>query len=263
MNRLAAIPPRDGCAWVTGASSGIGRAVALALAQQGWRVAVSARGAAELASLESEAAGLTGSIHSYPLDVSDPERAAQICEAIWRDLGPIALGIFNAGVYLPVELTAGAFDRQPFATSMQVNYLGVVNCLAPVASRQMARGSGHLVIVSSVTGYGGLPRAAAYGPTKAALINLAECLKFDLDKAGVRISIVCPGFVDTPATAGNPFPMPFLMPAGLAAQRILAGIHRQDFEITFPRRFTFMLKFLNLLPYALYFPLVKRITGWR
>ena len=140
--------------------------------------------------------------------------------------------------------------------------MGVVNCLAPLVPELMARKMGHVVIVSSVTGYGGLPHAAAYGPTKAALINLAECLKFDLDRAGVQISVVCPGFVDTPATAANPFPMPFLMPSNLAAQRIIAGIQEGSFEITFPRRFTYILKFINMLPYRAYFFLVKRFTGW-
>ena len=119
-----------------------------------------------------------------------------------------------------------------------------------------------MVIVSSVTGYGGLPTSAAYGPTKAALINLAESIKFDLDRKNIRTSVVCPGFVDTPATESNPFPMPFLMPVDEAAERIINGIVTGQFEITFPRRFTYGLKLLNMLPRRLYFWLVKRATGW-
>ncbi|MDO9459871.1 MAG: SDR family NAD(P)-dependent oxidoreductase [Alphaproteobacteria bacterium] len=261
MNKFEAVIPSSGCAWVTGASSGIGRAVALALAREGWRVAVSARGKGGLFSLAQEAASLKGSIHPYSLDVTDPRQIADGYAAITGDLGPVALAVLNAGIYLPVEIT-GQFDAAPFSHSMQVNYMGTVHCLAPLLPDLMARGMGHVLIVSSVTGYGGLPRSAAYGPTKAALINLAESLKFDLDRAGVRISVACPGFVDTPATANNPFPMPFLMPADEAAQRILAGIQKGGFEITFPRRFTYVLKVLNMLPYRIYFQLVKRLTGW-
>lgn len=261
MNKFEAVNPAHGCAWVTGASSGIGKAVALALAHDGWRVAVSARGAAGLSSLAHAATGLKGSIHPYSLDVANLQQAADGYAAISRDIGPVALAVLNAGIYLPVEIT-GTLDSSPFARSMQVNYMGVVQCLAPLLPDMMARRRGQVAIVSSVTGYGGLPRAAAYGPTKAALINLAESLKFDLDRAGVQISIVCPGFVDTPATAGNPFPMPFLMPADMAARHILEGLQRGAFEITFPRRFTYILKFLNMLPYRLYFMLVKRFTGW-
>ncbi len=261
MNKFEAVNAAHGCAWVTGASSGIGRAVALALARDGWRVAVSARGLDGLVSLVKEAAGLKGSIHPYSLDVANSQEVMDGYAAIRRDLGPVALAVLNAGIYLPVEIT-GKFDTAAFARSMQVNYMGVVQCLAPLLPELLARGLGHVVIMSSVTGYGGLPRAAAYGPTKAALINLAESLKFDLDRAGVRISLVCPGFVDTPATADNPFPMPFLMSADMAALRILAGIQNGAFEITFPRRFTYMLKFLRILPYRIYFFLVKRFTGW-
>ncbi|MEQ1888271.1 MAG: SDR family NAD(P)-dependent oxidoreductase [Alphaproteobacteria bacterium] len=260
MRTVIPINPQNGCAWVTGASSGIGRAIALALAREGWRVAVSARGAEGLESLVREASGMKGSIHPYPLDVADARQVTDVYGAISQTNGPVALAILNAGIYLPVE-TAGQIDAAPFLQSMQVNYMGVVHCLVPLLPELMAHKMGHVVIVSSVTGYGGLPRAAAYGPTKAALINLAECLKFDLDRAGVQISVVCPGFVDTPATAANPFPMPFLMPSNLAALRILAGIQEGSFEITFPRRFTYALKFINMLPYRAYFFLVKRFTG--
>lgn len=261
MGKLVPVNSADGCAWVTGASSGIGRATALALAREGWAVAASARGREGLDSLVNEAAPLKGSIHSFPLDIAKPQDVAECYAAIRRQLGPMALAILNAGIYSPVEIT-GKLDIAPFAQSMQVNYMGVVHCLAPLLPDLIARRQGHVVIMSSVTGYGGLPRAAAYGPAKAALINLAECLKFDLDRAGVRISVVTPGFVDTPATANNPFPMPFLMPVEDAARRILAGIHSGAFEITFPRRFTYTLKVLGKLPYSLYFYLTRRITGW-
>lgn len=261
MSKWVPVKPAEGCAWVTGASSGIGRAIALALAHEGWRVIASARGSDGLESLVREAVGLKGSIHSYPLDVANAQQISDEFAAFNQAHGPVVLAVLNAGVYSPVEIT-GALDPAPFAQSMQVNYMGVVNCLAPLVPAQISHGRGHVVIISSVTGYGGLPRAAAYGPTKAALINLAQCLKFDLDRAGLHISVVCPGFVDTPATESNPFPMPFLISAEDAAQRILAGVQQGRFEISFPRRFTYVLKFINMLPYRIYFFLIKRVTGW-
>jgi short-subunit dehydrogenase len=139
--------------------------------------------------------------------------------------------------------------------------MGAVNGIAAVLPGFLARRAGHIAVVSSVAGYRGLPQAAAYGPTKAALINLCEALKPDLDRYQVRISVINPGFIRTPLTDLNEFPMPFLMEADVAARRIVRGLDAGKFEITFPRRFTFMLKVARMLPYALYFPMVKRTTG--
>jgi NAD(P)-dependent dehydrogenase (short-subunit alcohol dehydrogenase family) len=129
-----------------------------------------------------------------------------------------------------------------FDKSFAVNLSGVVNGLVPAIDRMKARGRGQSAFVSSVTGYGGMPTSAAYGATKAALINMAESLKFDLDKFGVSIQVVNPGFVDTPATADNAFSMPALMQPDEAARRIAQGLKSGSFEITFPRRFTYVLK---------------------
>lgn len=249
------------CIWITGASSGIGKAVALAYAQAGYTIAASARSQEALETLAAEASEMPGTIRPVPLDVTDKDAAKAAIEQIERTVAPIATAILNAGIYLPVDPST-EFDPAPYLDSMAVNYHGTVHCLLPVTQRMLSRQSGHIVIVSSVTGYGGLPTSAAYGPTKAALINLAESIKFDLDPHGIRTSIVCPGFVDTPATESNAFPMPFLVPTEVAANRIVAGIAAGKFEITFPRRFTFTLKFLNMLPYRLYFPIVRRMTSW-
>ena len=138
--------------------------------------------------------------------------------------------------------------------------MGAVNGLAAVLPRFIARRAGHVAVVSSVAGYRGLPSASAYGPTKAALINLCESLKPDLDRFGVKISVVNPGFVRTPLTDRNPFPMPFLMEVDDAAARLAAGLDTGKFEITFPRRFTYLVKLARILPYGLYFRLVKRAT---
>jgi len=253
--------PADGSAWVTGASSGIGRALALDLAREGFSVFATARSEDDLNRLAGEAESLKGTIIAAPGDVTNAESMAELVARIDSEGDGLALAVFNAGVYIPVHgetLTVEDFDK-----TFAVNLSGVVNGLVPAIERMKARGRGQLAIVSSVTGYGGLPTSAAYGATKAALINLAESLKFDLDKLGVRIQVICPGFVDTPATADNAFTMPALMQPGDAASRIASGLKSSSFEITFPRRFTYVLKALRFLPYGAYFGLINAATGWK
>ncbi|KQV83597.1 SDR family NAD(P)-dependent oxidoreductase [Rhizobium sp. Root1220] len=253
--------PEHGIVWISGASSGIGRALALKLAGEGYKVAVTARDHEKLAELQTEAADLPGSIVVLDGDVTSAEDMEHVLASIEYEHGAMALAIFNAGVYLPVH--AEALSREVFERSFAVNLQGVVNCLIPAVRHMKAKGQGQIAIVSSVSGYGGLPTGAAYGATKAALINMAESLKFDLDKIGIRIQLINPGFVDTPATRKNEFPMPSLVSVDEAAAHISAGLKSQRFEITFPKRFTFLLKLLNLMPYSLYFWLVNRSTGWQ
>ncbi|MDM9645328.1 SDR family NAD(P)-dependent oxidoreductase [Rhizobium sp. S163] len=253
--------PEHGIAWISGASSGIGRALALKLASEGYKVAVTARDHEKLAELQSEANGLPGSIIVLDGDVTNPEDMEHVLASIEYEHGALALAVFNAGVYLPVH--AEELRSEDFEQSFAVNLQGVVNCLVPAVRHMKHKGQGQIAIVSSVTGYGGLPTGAAYGATKAALINMAESLKFDLDKMGIRIQLINPGFVDTPATRKNEFPMPSLVPVDEAAAEIYAGLKSKNFEITFPKRFTYTLKALNLMPYSLYFWLVNRATGWQ
>ncbi|MBB3134157.1 NAD(P)-dependent dehydrogenase (short-subunit alcohol dehydrogenase family) [Rhizobium pisi] len=253
--------PEHGIVWISGASSGIGRALALKLAGEGYKVAVTARSHEKLVELQAEASGLSGSIIVLDGDVTDAEDMEHVMASIEYEHGTLAMAILNAGVYLPVH--AEDLNRADFEKSFAVNLSGVVNCLLPAISHMKAKGQGQIAIVSSVTGYGGLPTGAAYGATKAALINMAESLKFDLDKMGIRIQLVSPGFIDTPATRRNAFPMPALVSAEDAARQIAAGLKSQAFEISFPKRFTLMLKLARLLPYGAYFALVNRVTGWR
>lgn len=253
--------PEHGIVWISGASSGIGRALALKLAGEGYKVAVTARSHEKLVELQAEASGLSGSIVVLDGDVTDAEDMEHVMASIEYEHGTLAMAILNAGVYLPVH--AEDLNRADFEKSFAVNLSGVVNCLLPAIRHMKEKGQGQIAIVSSVTGYGGLPTGAAYGATKAALINMAESLKFDLDKMGIRIQLVSPGFVDTPATRKNAFPMPALISVEEAARQIAAGLKSQAFEITFPKRFTTMLKLGRLLPYGAYFALVNRATGWR
>lgn len=247
-------------AWVTGASSGIGWALALELAGSGVVVAATARRADELDRLAEEARERGGVIVACPGDVTDAEAMAGIVRSVSEAHGPIDLAVLNAGLFIPVK--AAPFDLGAFRKTFDVNLNGTAACLAAALPAMTGRRAGRILIVASVTGYGGLPSSAAYGATKAALINMAESLKFDLDKAGVTIQVANPGFVDTPATKKNTFKMPALMPVDQAAKRIVAGVAKGGFEITFPRRFTYVLKALRLLPYPAYFWLMTRATGW-
>lgn len=259
MKPLRAARPEDGIAWITGASSGIGRSLALKLVERGWTVAATARRESDLVALANEVP--SGKILPFAGDVASTEAMAAIVETIEAKHGSVARAILNAGVYLPVR--AKPFDLEAYRKSFDINLMGTVNGLAAVLPSMIRRGAGQVAITSSVAGYGGLPTSAAYGATKAGLINLAASLKFDLDNAGVLIQVVNPGFVETPATDENPFQMPFLMKVDEAAERYAAGLESTRFEITFPRRFALILKALNLLPYSAYFALASRAMGWR
>jgi NAD(P)-dependent dehydrogenase (short-subunit alcohol dehydrogenase family) len=252
--------PNDGVAWVTGASSGIGYALALELAAEGWTVIASARSEDKLVSLSQEAGQRGGNIVPFALDVTQREKCEAAVTEIENAHGPIALAVFNAGIFKPVY--GEALIVEDFVKTFDVNLYGVVYSLVPLIDAMRARGKGQITLVSSVTGYGGLPSGAAYGATKAAHINMAECLKFDLDKIGVLIQVVNPGFVDTPATEKNAFEMPALVKVEVAAKRIASGLRGGQFEITFPKRFTYFLKVLQFLPYRMYFWLIKKGTKW-
>lgn len=251
--------PEDGVAWVTGASSGIGAAVAARLAGKGFTVVATARRQDELDDLAAKTGG-PGRIVPIAGDVTDADAMQGIIGQIESEIGKLALCVLNAGVYIPVS--GDDLDRDAFAKTFDVNLKGTVNALVPAADAMKAHGKGQIAIVASVAGYSGLPTSAAYGASKAGLLNLAEALKFDFDHLGLTIQVISPGFVDTPATADNPFPMPFLMEVDDAADRLISGLATGRFEVTFPRRFTYQLKLLRALPYWLYFPLLARATGW-
>jgi NAD(P)-dependent dehydrogenase (short-subunit alcohol dehydrogenase family) len=171
-------------------------------------------------------------------------------DVIAAKLGRIDLAILNAGVWQPMG--ARNFDANKTALSMSVNYQGVCNGIAAVMPAMLERRSGQIALVSSVAGYRGLPKAVAYAPSKAAVIALAETLAPDAARYGVRIGVVNPGFVETPMTAVNDFPMPFILKADDAARRILRGLEKGKFEIAFPWQLVLPLKILRLLPYPVF-----------
>ncbi|UUX49752.1 SDR family NAD(P)-dependent oxidoreductase [Nisaea acidiphila] len=245
-----------GCVWITGASSGIGLALAERMMRDGWAVAGSARSADALSALESKH---QGKFFAYPLDVADEVAARDVVARIRQERGGLDMAVLAAGTHEPFEVED--FRTEVFGKLVGINLMGVVNCLAAVAPGFIGEKRGHIAVVSSVAGYGGLPTAAAYGATKAALNNMTASLKFDFDRHNVKLQLVCPGFVRTPLTDRNPFPMPFLMEPEDAADAFYRGLQSDRFEITFPRRFALILKLLNMLPYGLYFRLVQRGTG--
>jgi short-subunit dehydrogenase len=255
MNKIPV--PADGVAWVTGASSGIGREVAAQLAAAGWTVAISARRREEL---EALAAAYPGKMLVYPLDITDTASVAEAVAGIEAQGRPITRAVLNAGIY--IRDTAPDFDVGKFKAQLDVNLAGTANCLAAVMPLMLARRGGQIGIVGSVAGLNGLPAAVTYCTTKAGLIAMAQSLKFDLDKGGVGISIILPGFVKTPATARNPYPMPYLMEAGDAVRALLKGLDQGKFLIAFPWQLAWTLRFLRLLPSAAYFAIMKRQTGW-
>jgi NAD(P)-dependent dehydrogenase (short-subunit alcohol dehydrogenase family) len=239
--------------WVVGASTGIGAATARRLLALGATVAVSARTAS---ALETE---FGSSAVVLPLDVTDAEATRSAAEKLHAEWGGIDLVLAVAGTYKAMR--AWDIDLPEVGRIIDVNLTGVMNLFAAVQPALMKQGAGGFGIVASVAGYGGLPNSLAYGASKAACINLAETLYLDLRKRGLAVYLVTPGFVETPLTAGNKFPMPFLIGADKAADEIVAGLSRGDFEIHFPRTFSRLLKAINLLPYRMYFWCVRRFTG--
>jgi short-subunit dehydrogenase len=224
--------------WITGASSGIGAEVARELARRGARVAATARGADALAELASA----DPRISAHPGDTTDAEEMMRVAEEIRSSMGPIDIALLNAGTYRPVlpsEFTADLFRPQ-----VEVNIMGTVNCIQAVLPDMLARRSGRIAVVASVTAFAALPMAAAYGATKAFLISMSESLRADLEgeDTGVEVTVVAPGFVTSPLTAQNDFAMPFLIEAPEAARIIADGLERGDPEIAFPRRMTFAMK---------------------
>lgn len=235
-------------AWLIGASTGIGRATASALHAAGARIIVSAR-QAEL--LDSFVADHPGS-RALALDVLD----LPALHAAAATVGPVDLCVYCAGYYRPMG--AANFDLADARRHLDINYIGALNLLDALLPSLLGAGRGHLSLVSSVAGYRGLPKALAYGPSKAALTHLAEALYLDLHPRGLGVSVIHPGFVTTPMTAQNDFHMPAAISTEQAAEAMLAGWAAGDFEIHFPKRFTRFMKALRLLGDGAYFRLVSR-----
>jgi NADP-dependent 3-hydroxy acid dehydrogenase YdfG len=239
--------------WIIGASSGIGEACAKALFQAGAKVALSSRRAERLTALADKQDALV-----LPLDVTHQEQLASAYQTLLQNWGGLDLMLFVSGVYTP--LRADNFDFEVAQKTIDANLLGPMRAVAIVLPEMLKQHAGHIAIVGSVAGYSGLPKALAYGPSKAGIINFCETLYYDLLPQGVSVHMISPGFVATEATAQNDFEMPALITVEEAASEILKGIQAGEFDIHFPKRFSGFLKFLRILPYPLYFWIVRRFV---
>jgi short-subunit dehydrogenase len=241
-------------AWITGASSGIGRAVALKLADRGWQVAASARSVEKLNILAAERPGL---IQAYPLDITDGRASSEVVRNIEQSLGSIDLALFSAGAYM--RESARQFDAGQLAEMFNLNVVGTGHVLEAVMAPMIARRAGHIAVVASVAGYIGLPGGGVYGATKSALITLCEALRPQLEREGVVLQVINPGFVDTPMTKTNDFPMPFLIKEDEAADAIIKGLESRRFEIVFPWKMKVAMKLLAALPYPISLAVTRRM----
>ena len=240
--------------WITGASSGIGKAAAEKFAKEGWKVAVSARRKELLDELAEDQ-----NITSFPLDVTNRDQINKVFKSILNEFGDLDICLFSSGTYEPKD--EQNIDPDKIKNVMNVNFLGVIDCVKAVEDFFKNKQSGHISIVSSIAGYRGLPNSSGYGPSKAALTNFSESIYFDFKKYKVKVSVVSPGFIRTPLTDKNEFPMPFLRSPEFAAEKIYNGLmNSSSFEIDFPKQLTFTLKFLRILPYRIYLFLVDKLV---
>ena len=238
--------------WITGASSGIGKALAIKFANEGWKVAASARRENLLKELNQE----NENIHPFPLDVTNIDQCKAVFGNIVEKFKNIEISIFGTGIHDPKS--EKKFNLNKIREIMEVNYFGTMNCINAVYDYYNNKKSGQISIISSVAGYRGLPAAGAYCASKSALTSFAETLQFEMKRKNVRVSLVSPGFIKTPMTDQNDFPMPMIKSPEFAAKQIYLGlIKKKGFEIHFPKAFTYFLKFLRILPNNIYFKLIE------
>ena len=244
--------------WITGASTGIGKAIAIKFSKNGWNVAISAR---RLELLE-EISKQNQNVFSFPLDVTNKDDCHRVFTEIKNKLGKIDLCVFSTGTWDPKK--EKEIDVEQIENVMKVNFFGTLNSIKSVEKYFKDLGKGHISIVSSIAGYRGLPNSTGYGPSKSALNNLTESLYFDFKRYGVRVSLISPGFIKTPMTDKNDFKMPFLKTTEYAADKIYDGlVNSNAFAIHFPKQLTLVLKFLKILPNWLYLKLLSKLTKYQ
>ena len=239
--------------WITGASSGIGRALAIKFANEGWIVAASAR----RENLLQELNKINENIYSFPLDVTNIDECKKVFKDIIEKFNDVEISVFGTGIHDPKS--EKEFNLEKIRKIMEVNYFGTMNSINSVYSFYNDKKSGQISIISSVAGYRGLPAAGAYCASKSALTSFAESLHFEMKRKNVRISLISPGFIKTPMTDQNDFPMPMIRSPEFAAEQIFKGLVKKNgFEIHFPKAFTYFLKFLRILPNGIYFKIVEK-----
>ena len=240
--------------WITGASSGIGKALAIKFSNEGWLVAVSARRVELLDKLSEKK-----NIFSYPLDVTDIEKTTKTFNDIISNFKNLDLCVFSSGIYernLEKEINV-----ENVINTFKVNYFGTLNCVKSVENYFKQKKNGQIAIVSSPVGYRGLPKSSGYSPSKAALNNLTQGIYFDFKKFNVRVNLISPGFIKTQLTDKNEFPMPFLRSAEYAADKIFYGLQKKNFEIIFPPQIALMYWIFRILPNKIYNFLITKFVS--
>ena len=244
--------------WITGGSTGIGKALAIKFSSNGWNVAVSAR----RVELLNEICNQYENITAFPLDVTHKKNCFEVFNEIKNKFNNIDICFFSTGTWNPKK--EKDIDVEQMEEVFKVNFFGTVNTIKAVEQYFKERKNGIITIVSSIAGYRGLPNSTGYGPSKSALNNLAESLFFDFKRSNVRVCLISPGFIKTPMTDKNDFKMPFLKTPEYAADQIYEGlVNKNSFEIHFPKVLTITLKILSFLPSRLYFNLVGRLTKYQ
>ena len=244
--------------WITGGSTGIGKALALKFASKGWDVAISAR----RTELLNEISNLHENISAFPLDVTNKLKCQEVFNEIKNKYENIDICFFSTGTWNPKK--EKDIDVEQIEDVFKVNFFGTLNTIKAVEEYFKNKKNGTITIVSSIAGYRGLPNSTGYGPSKSALNNLAESLYFDFKRYSVRVCLVSPGFIKTPMTDKNDFKMPFLKTPEYAAEKIYDGLINKDiFEIHFPKSLTVLLKILSFLPSKIYFLLIGKMTKYQ
>ena len=244
--------------WITGGSTGIGKALAIKFANEGWNVAISAR----RESLLNEISNNNENIHAFPLDVTDKTKCKEVFEEIKNKFQDIDICFFSTGTWNPKK--EKDIDVDQIENVFKVNFFGTLNSIKAVEQYFKIKKKGTIAIVSSIAGYRGLPNSTGYGPSKSALNNLAESLYFDFKRSNVRVCLVSPGFIKTPMTDKNDFKMPFLKTTNYAAEKIYDGLIKKNvFEIHFPKSLTLILKIFSFLPSRIYFSLIGKMTKYQ
>ena len=244
--------------WITGGSTGIGKALAIKFADSGWNVVISAR----RENLLNEISSNNENIKGYALDVTDKDQCKAVFERIQKENENIEICFFSTGTWNPKK--EKEIDVDQMEEVFKVNFFGTVNCIKAVEEHFRNKKNGTIGIVSSIAGYRGLPNSTGYGPSKSALNNLAESLYFDFKRDNVRVCLISPGFIKTPMTDKNNFKMPFLRTPEFAAEKIYNGLVKgNDFEIHFPKQLTLILKFLSFLPHRIYLGLIGKLTKYQ
>ena len=243
--------------WLTGASYGIGRALAVELAARGAVLGLTARSREKLDTLRDELAARGAAVHVLPGDVTDAARMKEVAAELTEQAGPIDMLIANAGTHL--FTVPEAFDADEYLGLMDLNYGGMLRCIEAVLPGMLERKRGHIVGVASLAGYRALPRAAAYGASKAAAHHFLDGIRFHLAEHGLRVTVINPGFVKTPLTDKNDFHMPFLIDADKAARIMCDGIARGKDEVSFPIPFNWTIKLMRIIPFWLYKPMMRHV----